>query len=98
MKAKHTAGPWNFYSGDHDGSQGAFIANVEETKIIARLLHYEVDGEVMIANARLISAAPDMLEALKIIIKYARGEYPRHQEADIVGVAKEAIAKAEKGE
>ena len=110
MKAKHTDGPWfsigagnlpgntgyrsfNIYGASYLEEQGIFI------DAIARVGRYTQGDQALVkANAALISAAPDMLEALKIIIKYARGEYPRHQEADIVGLARQAIDKAEKGE
>jgi hypothetical protein len=47
------------------------------------------------ANARLIAAAPELLEALKSLLNYANlGAYQR---ADTVKAARAAIAKAEGG-
>lgn len=60
MNTKHTPGPWNYAHGStdlltHDGDDVAYV----DTAIPERSKAEQQ------ANARLISAAPDLLEALK---------------------------------
>lgn len=87
--SKHTPGPWRYRRGDEwshsivtdhgllpDGNESCWtVADINK-----RREEYE-------ANARLISSAPDMLEALQRLDKYG------HTQANWQ-YAKEAIAKA----
>ena len=69
---KHTPGPWS-YIGDDDGdfvvfAGGEFVCNIGESPFAAvseypetTIVAFDTDQ----ANARLISAAPDLLEACK---------------------------------
>ena len=63
--SKHTPGPWSFYTEPQPngcpivGAKGLMIAQ------LAHSINYNDQAETAIANARLISAAPDLLEALK---------------------------------
>lgn len=61
----HTAGPWQVYMGDYDGQRAAVIAHTEDMLVVARCPPFEAANETVEANARLIAAAPDLLEALK---------------------------------
>jgi hypothetical protein len=91
MSTQHTKGPWKFGSSNDDsvykrnigGSDGYHVAVASSRE----------DDEVD-ANARLIAAAPDLLEALQSIVDmdvaYQRG--PKVEDA--VEVARAAIAKA----
>ena len=91
MNRQHTKGPWQFGSSNDDsvykrnigGSDGYHVAVASSRE----------DDEVD-ANARLIAAAPDLLEALQSIVDmdvaYQRG--PKVEDA--VEVARAAIAKA----
>ncbi len=83
-KAKHTPGPWRV------GDAGRTIFQPVGIKAVA----YCDKTENFRANARLIAAAPDLLEALERILGAARGTMDevraRHE-------ARAAIAKA-KGE
>jgi hypothetical protein len=90
MSTQHTPGPWkfgskadsNFYKRNISGVDGYHVAAVSSRD------DHEVD-----ANARLIAAAPDLLEALQHLM-VAHGEqldYAFQQ-------AQEAIAKATGGE
>ena len=78
---KHTPGPWAFYNDNR-------IEIVAIGKTIARIYH-SVPSEDL-PNARLIAAAPDLLDALEMIAYSNNSEW----QADC---AKQAIAKA-KGE
>ena len=64
----HTPGPWDGYVGKHSGSPSALIAHSESMVVVARLFPFEVDEPTMNANARLIAAAPDLLEALEAMV------------------------------
>lgn len=56
MEMKHTPGPWEVISADWDENGDA---------------RYSLNGikEVNICDARLIAAAPDLLEAIKVCLK-----------------------------
>lgn len=91
--SKHTPGPWDYW-------QGAGIGDESHAEIIA------ADGEIVIAgfnnmieqgeaNARLIAAAPDLLEAL--VDSLCALEVCGRDFDHVMGKARAAIAKA-KGE
>ena len=82
-KATHTPGPWTV-SEDQAPNMGACIDAVNGVLIA------EASGdneENQAANARIISAAPDLLAALESLT------HPRADDSDI-DMAREAIAKA----
>lgn len=90
---KHTPGPWTVEYDPHSYmSSDAKILAGEDSDIIAY-----VDPAFGTANANLIAAAPDTLEALKLIRRYAES---RDNEglagyAQGCALADKAIAKAE---
>lgn len=63
MEMKHTPGPWRFYTEPQPngcpivGAKGLMIA------MLAHSIKYDDQHETAIANARLIAAAPDLLDA-----------------------------------
>ena len=57
MTKQHTPGPWT-YEAEETGFAGAIVA---KTGWIC-----DFDTDPSLANARLIAAAPDLLEALKV--------------------------------
>ena len=83
----HTPGPWHVESGDEvraaDGWEVAYIYGASRQR---------VDWE---ANARLIAAAPELLEALEAIT--ANASWADWRDLDQILNARAAIAKA-KGE
>ena len=108
---KHTPGPWRAPLAGIYAPDGAMVASVGSRDIIANQRKtlprqrnvYEVD-----ANARLIAAAPELLSALQAIkarlcgawdhpVLLARGELSTATEADVLGYANAAIAKATGG-
>ena len=85
--SKHTPGPWNYKSPlEVVGSDGTTIKLIGLTHA-----QYETDE----ANARLIAAAPELLEALQLL----SASLPLNHKVDskVVAKCRSAIAKA-KGE
>lgn len=83
MSAKHTPGPWLI---EKDGSaehrnKANVIRGADGTMIVY--------GQANDADARLIAAAPDLLDALQVMLDAAQHDIT--QECDI---ARAAIAKA----
>lgn len=73
MKPKHTPGPWKVAHGMR-GLQNLKVHGVENNEGLGIVnCGTGKDGE---ANARLIAAAPDMLEALKLIVKMGNDSSP----------------------
>ena len=65
--SEHTPGPWTQKligeSASRDGHVWVYSGDDEGGRMVARISGY--DDEQIIANARLIAAAPELLEALK---------------------------------
>ena len=94
QKAAHTPAPWLIEWNAAQGGEGHYITDskdmAELSRIAAVLFHDDADGETR-ANARLIAAAPDLLEALIGVVKVA-------DRATVeFNAARAAIAKAEGG-
>ena len=87
---KHTPGPW------HIGMKPGPIIYGPLGEQVAVPTALFLGAEEARVNARLIAAAPELLEALKGLVSIVEDEYPptdfRHQEAM---KAKAIIAKAE---
>lgn len=103
---QHTPGPW-FYDwsskindhiiGWHVGRQ---VAPMDEMGCIEHMITVPNDHDGAEANARLIAAAPELLEALKDILAEIKNEHgdPSQDVLDrIEGISNRAIAKAEGG-
>ena len=85
-EAKHTPGPWEVQESGSGMLSSTFITD-PRGDIIASMMGPYRDNY----DARLIAAAPEMLEALELVVStYEAGGWPS---ATIV-VAKAAIAKA----
>jgi len=104
---KHTPGPWH-YIGEEDGdfcvfAGDDFIINIGDSPIIEILNRPNMDlvaFDTTQANARLIAAAPDLLEACKEMVsfmkKYDAGfAYAGHATTKAMRHMESAIAKAE---
>lgn len=100
----HTPGPWNVTnSHDWTGMEGVAFGiddaagmDGERDYHLATVVHGDPDE--LVANARLIAAAPDLLEALKGLVAWAEeygGERPHRHCGCTYCVARAAIAKAE---
>ena len=68
-KPKHTSGPWRI---SLDSRTGANIISDKEGEIVARI-NKLTDSRKLEYDARLISAAPVMLEALQAVSDSMRG-------------------------
>ena len=74
MSTQHTPGPWNFYTEPQPngcplvGSRGLMVA------MLAHTVNQDDQRETALANARLISAAPDLLEACQNFSEWLRRE------------------------
>ena len=88
--SKHTPGPW-VYTTSLQGERGRYIRGANDEQpgkmAIARICGRGGYSEYT-ANARLIAAAPDLLEALLFVLKY------ESMGAVTEATARAAIAKA----
>ena len=68
---KHTPGPWFLSPDEHEDEpfNGAWNITVPN-RTIASVAPYDFADDTNEANARLIAAAPEMLEALKDALAY----------------------------
>ena len=87
-KAKHTPGPWK-------ATEKTVTAPETEDRLGLDVRIYGGNGKDNRANARLIAAAPDLLEALQAFVKYADDVSDDSPELDR---ARAAITKATRGD
>lgn len=86
-KAKHTPGPWNIYFNSQDDLViRKMFADGQESHVVARC-------HSGYANARLIAAAPELLEALETLAEHFE-YYMGDNECRPLENARAAIAKA----
>jgi len=93
--SKHTPGPWEIEGHYHFGYR--WISGPEHSQLaqVVWCMEYEDRSPSCEANAHLIAAAPELLEALENLLKVHEGEGgTQHHAGDM---ARAAIAKA-KGE
>jgi hypothetical protein len=100
--SKHTLGPWAYSRWDRFGDARFYIAQKDGAPYtphfsdVATLIAETCSGElvqIQEANARLIAAAPELLEALEVIIKSVDAGSAAIL-THLQRVAREAIAKA----
>lgn len=95
MSAKHTTGPWSAEpTCPNDGVNCWFIVS-EDRKQVGSVDGYQGDPERE-ANARLIAAAPDLLEALQNVVDAWSSQFERqgHMAPEWAKKARAAITKA----
>ena len=102
MTSKHTPGPW-VVNASENGL--VWVDGDSETVSICDLYHRHKDGEFISkenvkANARLISAAPDMYEALADLLSslevvWSKGFAAREDLEPEIKFARAALSKAE---
>jgi hypothetical protein len=96
----HTEGPWMYATGeDWDGAHvtdkhGRIVADCQGCDIPGAC--GEVGTDEAKANARLIAAAPEMLEALREMLSMF-GDHEQYDEdsAQVISQTRQVIAKAE---
>jgi hypothetical protein len=87
-ETKHTPGPW---------IQERYTARLPGGDVIADCRSRYLDDSILLANARLISAAPDLLEVAKGCLGYLENIPDLYSQPDEAWLAplRAAIAKAE---
>lgn len=96
---KHTPGPWDIHFDRQDNEiygkiTGATIT-VEPNTAIARVCGIDTnEHDERLANARLIAAAPELLEALREIMRECDENHSVLAKARAYSIARAAIAKA----
>jgi hypothetical protein len=90
--SKHTPGPWVVYDDSNDGKTNRIEISARG-KTVARIYH-SVPAEDL-PNARLIAAAPDLLEACKALEILFAPLARDSTTASWIDKARAAIAKAE---
>jgi len=83
--SKPTPGPWVAAGTRVDGPDG---------ELVTYLTGYAKPTPRQAANARLIAAAPDLLEALQQVRKWAEGDDENYTGDHPIARARAAIAKA----
>jgi hypothetical protein len=74
METKHTPGPWDYWSGYNPCDRIEAQVTAEGGDIvIASYNHLIAEGE---ANAKLIAAAPELLECLNNMLDHFEGNIP----------------------
>jgi hypothetical protein len=108
-ETKHTPGPW-LIANDHVATHvkhhpwcadirratGPMIASLQAYPSGDRDPDWDYTNDQAKADARLIAAAPDLLEACKLAARYWDGEY-NHDQSHVTRALSAAIAKAEGG-
>lgn len=92
--SKHTPGPWNCMRASAAGRE--IITSEVSPVDVCVLSHFNKSAAEIDANARLIAAAPDLLEALENLLCLYKMGKPNHFGDNLQPVidAKAAIAKA----
>ena len=93
MSAEHTPGPWVVYDDSNNGKTNR-IEIAARGKTVARIYHSVPEEDL--PNARLIAAAPDLLEALQYMVNACPAIDPSGEDAH--AHARAAIAKATGGQ
>ena len=92
MEIKHTPGPWKVANNSRSVLAGTVKIN-QQAGPAAQSAAVEAKNEFTLrANAKLISAAPEMLEALTELVEWSKRSNGTSKQ--VVDKAKAAIAKA----
>lgn len=98
MSGGHTPGPWEAFKGVEQGDEMRCGVSAMRGKVgyLVATIENGAPGDFCdteFANARLIAAAPELLEALKNLLAVKNGEGGTAFDSD--EIARAAIAKAE---
>lgn len=102
MSAKHTPGPWKVYAPEMPGTKATYGIDGPQGQAVVYFGITHKDGINLLADARLIAAAPELLEALKAMIEvhgvtqaYADRNIEIPQSwVEVSDIARAAIARA----
>jgi hypothetical protein len=92
---KHTPAPWNYQGGDNASVEiniGMTIASVDRSD--KNTGQYVISRDEMEANAKLIAAAPELLEALLLCQKLISKDFNDEEKYQVQYVIELAIKKA----
>lgn len=100
MTTKHTPGPWVFRPVQYVGKIRHQIENhprpgfpsITVAHTVPSIYQHEKEANAEVANARLIAAAPDLLEACETLLVMIDLKYPEH--TTMLVEARATIAKA----
>jgi hypothetical protein len=93
MNTSHTPAPWVSHLTGYTGRASAkYVINDKKGRAVAHIKHSTISP--MEANARLIAAAPELLEALNAIVKRAEDPALCDDTDTLLRNARTAIAKA----
>ena len=97
MNTKHTPGPWEVVVNPY--STGRYVYSADNRRLaIVNEKDAGLEADESRANARLFAAAPDLLDALELLMDYQNGPpLPSygHRWNEAMELARAAIAKAE---
>jgi hypothetical protein len=96
MNARHTPGPWIVENGmvyalDETGRVNRFSAMISGGYVTHR--DHRTSLDELIANVRLIAAAPDLLAALQQIVEIGRTDYGPAAASRMVDAAVTALSR-----
>jgi hypothetical protein len=94
MSAKHTAGPWRYCPANGSPTTGQHMIAGAKPGYLAEVR--DLGRGDVIANARLIAAAPDLLHACRLIAENAplAAEWLRENDPAAYAQVAQAIARA----
>lgn len=95
--SKHTAGPWKWFWSGPDSAIRLFTPDDKEIAITDKnnrnILNHK-DFETNEANARLIAAAPEMLDTLQYVASYLLSSNDNADVIKMVEDARDVVKKA----
>ena len=89
----HTPGTWVVFD-DHPDKVCFHIREDDRFDEIAAIYRYQGNPRDTLADARLIAAAPELLDALCYLLEASSGQGPHEQWLAAMDQARAAIAKA----